>query len=131
MTTLAYRSGASPDDLKPDECTIRSSRAEDGLGELVKEQISGTGKTVRFWNLWFCAMREDNGQQELFAVPVNPRGPYIEKSANNRRTWGLADCGGGRWQVSPSIHFTGDEGKLSVWHQTPMLVNVPDGEPWQ
>ena len=128
---LQYRAGTSPDDLRPGECVVRGSRAEDGLGRLVSEQTSGTGKTVSFWNLWFCAIREDNGQQELFAGPVNPRGPYIEKSQNNRRTWGLADLGGGCWQISPSIHFTPDvPGGKSVWHQTPTIVGVPAGEPW-
>jgi hypothetical protein len=105
---LTYRRDSSPDDLQPGECVIR--------------------KTVdtSVWVLWFCALRDADGQQELFAVPVNPNGPYLEKEEGvRRRTWGLMKQDASTWQISPSIHFVG------IWHHTPKIIGVPSGEAWQ
>jgi hypothetical protein len=124
---LRYRPGAvDPDDLKIGECTIRRvSRWGQGtiLGE---ENAERDGIPVSLgWLLWFCVPRDSDRQQELFAVQVNPNGPYLEKDGTRRRTWGLAKAGEGTWQISPSINFEG------IWHHTPAIVGVPDGEPWQ
>ncbi len=109
MATLQYRAGVTLDDLVPGECTIR--------------RVVGL-EAGDWWNLWCCVLREDRPTEPfLFRVFVVPRGPH-GAGPGGKLAWGLADLGGGRWQVSPSI----DVGDL--WHQTPMLVGVPPGEPW-
>ena len=82
------------------------------------------------------------GELVDLAVPVNPNGTYVEHGPGGR-TWGLTRVGGGRWQVNPSIDVKqgpdapvfapGAEARSSgtIWHQTPVLVGVPDGEAWQ
>lgn len=69
------------------------------------------------------------------AVPVNPDGPYVEVGPSGRRTWGLARVGAGVWQVNPSVDVVGAKRpdgtrEPSLWHQTPRIVGVPDGERW-
>jgi len=113
MTELTYRSAVSPDDLRVGECTIRQAA---GLGS--------DGRT--WWNLWCCVQRADVPTEPLlFRVFVIPRGEHGPGPSPNQLAWGLTDLGNGRWQVHPSI----DHGAL--WHQTPVLVGVPSGEPWQ
>jgi hypothetical protein len=123
---LAYRSGAMPDDLAIDECTIRHAR--------------DTTTGVTWWLLWFYVRRDTDGEPEVFAVPVNPGGGFAESGLPGGRTWGLTRSLPGVWQVSPSInvldvddrqvHMGVQPGKSSLWHQTPTLLNVPAGEPW-
>jgi len=125
---LHYRSRVLVDDLKPGECTIHSA------GE-------GTGK--RWWNLWFYVPRETDGVLEAFVVPINPGGGFDPNGAGGK-TWGFTRAGDSRWQVSPSIAVLDDAGARAVttgaarppdskdlWHQTPAVVDVPYGEPWQ
>jgi hypothetical protein len=128
MTELRYRAHADPTDLAPGECTIRSAAHYDG-------------RAGRWWMLWFCVLRESDGQPEVDAVAVAPGGVYCEQGVGGR-TWGFKHDGPGRWQVSPSIHVLeqdptvpqpGPDGKpvmRTAWHQTPAVVGVPDGEPW-
>lgn len=122
---LTYRSSALIEDLAPGECTVhRASVAQGG----------------RWWLLWMRVYREDRaGVLTCIAVPVAPHGSYTEGGPGGR-TWGLMPAGGGRWQVSPSVDakvsgeklpgFAENNGR-SLWHQTPALVGVPDGEAWQ
>jgi hypothetical protein len=124
---LAYRSFVLVEDLRPGECTIH--RASDASGK-------------RWWLLWFHVYREDRAGERIdLAVPVNPNGSYLEQGPGGR-TWGLMPAGNGRWQVAPSIDSKDgstvfsvpgfhDHPARSVWHQTPVLVAVADGEPWQ
>lgn len=113
MTTLAYMSGVSPDDLKPGECTIRRA-----VGKGIDDRT--------WWNLWCCVWRADVPTEPfLFRVFVIPRAAHGPGPFPGQIAWGLNPAGEGRWQVSPSI----DHG--TYWHQTPTLVNVPEGEPWQ
>lgn len=122
---LAYRSSAPVEDLKPGECTVH--RAADSHGG-------------RWWMLWIYVYREDRaGELVDLAVPVAPNGGYNEGGPGGR-TWGLSNVGGGRWQVSPSIDVKASrkavpgfaqDPERSMWHQTPALVGVPDGEVWQ
>jgi hypothetical protein len=109
MTELRYRSFVDVDDLALDECTIHAA-VKDG---------APCG-----WHLWFLVAREDNGQPEVFRVPIIPGGSFNENGPAGK-SWGFTALGGGAWQVSPSIHYVG------IWHQTPKVVGVPAGERWQ
>jgi len=124
MTDLNYRSFVLVDDLQVGECTIHA--ASDGAR--------------RWWQLWFYVARETDGVPEAFVVPVFPNGSYHEDGAGGR-TWGFTAAGQGLWQVSPSINVVqdGDAKAIhagqhptlpSLWHQTPRVVGVPDGERW-
>ena len=121
MSELLYRPRAHVDELDVGECTIH--RAANDKGD-------------RWWLLWFRVSRDDTGQPADFAVPVNPCGPFVENGPGGR-TWGLTRLEHGAWQVSPSIDVQPDRSvhpgngpAPSQWHQTPVLVHVPDGEPW-
>ncbi len=121
---LRYRSPDRIVELCAGECTVR-----------------GTAAGARcWWQLW-CRVRYDDGSEHFVGVPVIPHGAYHENGAGGR-TWGLTRVGPGRWQVSPSIDVLSDDDARrlkvgqprrdqSLWHQTPALVGVPDGEPWQ
>jgi|GEM_PF-1955320 len=124
-TTLHYRSHVLIDDLALDECTVH--RATDKKG-------------ATWWNLWFHVARETDGEPEVFVVPVAPGGKYVENGPGGR-TWGFTNMGHGVWEVSPSINVLNDEDArravagvaptgASLWHKTPTVVDVPDGEPW-
>ena len=126
MTDLIYKSHSLIEDLQPGECTIHRCGTPDGK---------------RWWNLWFYVPRETDGVLEDFVVPVNPGGAYTENGLGGK-TWGFTKSGAGVWQVSPSINVLDDAGARAVqaggrpatpslWHQTPSVVGVPDGEPWQ
>jgi hypothetical protein len=135
VTTLCYRGNVGVEDLEVGECTIH--RAGDSSG-------------ARWWLLWFRVNRETDGQPDDFAVPVNPNGGWIELGSGGK-TWGLTridnpdKVGRWQWQISPSINVTGSRalhpgvhemaglapGYESLWHQTPIIVGVPDGEAWQ
>lgn len=122
MSELRYRINGSPDTLEPGECVVRGARA---AGEPHK----------RWWMLWFRVIRESDGLAETNAVPVHPHGDFTEYGVGGR-TWGLKLKAPGTWQVSPSIHVLEPDprepGKSrTAWHQTPVIVDVPDGEPWQ
>lgn len=130
MSVLKYISATLIDDLAVGECTMH--------------RASGAG-AARWWLLWFRVLRETDGQPEDFCVPMNPGGSSIENGPGGR-TWGLVCpkasaqdvvAGTKNWQVSPSINVltTGDavagpHPSSSLWHQTPEIVGVPDGEPW-
>jgi hypothetical protein len=108
---LRYKVGvADPfEDLAVGECTVWAlSRENERVG----------------WGLYFLANRSDNGKPEIFRVPIIVGGGFTE-SGPCGRSWGFTKIAAGTWQVSPSIHFPG------VWHETPRIVGVPDGEPWQ
>jgi hypothetical protein len=121
VTTLRYRPGVSVEALQLDECTIRGT----------------SGRGARWWMLWFVFRRID-GRIEHAAVPVLPHGAYTENGPGGR-TWGFRRAGPGAWQVSPSIdaqeadpHAPPRQPPVmrSVWHQTPLVVGVPEGQPW-
>jgi len=79
------------------------------------------------WYLCFGFIRTTDGQAEFRSIPVSPgSGPQ-----DDIHSWGLNRVGPGRWQVSPSI-LCRDGGRDSpeVWHETPAIVDVPEGEPW-
>ena len=123
--TLVYKSHALIEDLQLGECTVHRCGTTDGK---------------RGWNLWFYVARETDGVPEDFVIPVNPGGGYTENGPLGK-TWGFTNSGGGVWQVSPSINVVtlpsgtaiaaGVHPATSLWHQTPSVVSVPDGEPWQ
>ena len=120
MSTLKYRSRAMVEDLELGECTIH--------------RASGSA-AARWWQLWFYAPRDDDGQPEYFCVPVIPGGSYC--AGPGGKTWGLNRASATTWQVSPSINVLSDQDAVSgtheepsIWHQTPLLVDVPDDEPW-
>ena len=127
MTTLRYKAGADQDSLGLGECVVRGAC-----------KVSG----AHWWMLWFYVARDSDGATELFAVPVAPNGTYAEDGPGGR-TWGLTRTSTpGAWQVSPSIDVWSDEDNRrkergeprqdpSEWHQTPTIVDVPDGEAWQ
>jgi hypothetical protein len=121
MSTLQYKSNADIDDLVVGTCTMRRVTTSAG---------------ARYWNLWFCVNRETDGQPDIFVVPINPNGSYIENGLGGK-TWGLTATEPGTWQVSPSINVLntreahpGVHVLPSLWHQTPAVVGVPAGEPW-
>jgi hypothetical protein len=117
---LRYRHFVDVDSLALNECTVHA--CSDGVH--------------RWWQLWFHVARETDGQLEAFVVPIAPGGSYAE--IDGRKTWGLAALGDGVWQVSPSINVTKErethpgvwEKCGSLWHQTPKIIEVPDGVQW-
>jgi hypothetical protein len=114
------------------------------IGQCTIHRASGS-TAARWWLLWFSVRRDTDGQQELFCVPVNPGGGYLD-SGPGGKTWGLTcpssahqpDTGRKDWQISPSINVLEDSRDAhpgphpsgSAWHHTPEILNVPDGEPW-
>lgn len=132
MSVLRYRAHALIEDLAIGECTMHRASGSTG---------------ARWWQLWFHALRDSDGQPETFCVPVNPLGPFTE-SGPGGRTWGLtcpeasaqvAPAGTRNWMISPSIDVKDNRDAVagheasprpSLWHQTPEIVGVPDSEPW-
>ncbi len=123
MTVLRYRSKVDVEDLAIGECTMHRAANSDG---------------TRWWLLWIHVNRDNDGQPDDFAVPVNPNGSYIEAGPGGK-TWGLTLTESGVWQVSPSINVletgaihAGEHPASSLWHQTPTIVGVPEGaiEEW-
>lgn len=121
MSELRYRSAVDVDALAIGECTIR--RVNNASG-------------ANWWNLWFCVNRETDGVADYFVVPVLPGGTFTE-SGPGGKTWGLSRAEAGAWQVSPSINVLntgeahpGAHEAPSLWHQTPKIVDVPEGESW-
>ena len=121
MSDLHYRSFVYVDDLAVGECTIHRA---------------GNASGASWWLLWFRVNRETDGQPDDFGVPINPNGSFIEAGPGGK-TWGLNRAEPGAWQVSPSINVIntgevhpGEHGAPSLWHQTPKIVGVPDGEAW-
>ena len=121
---LKYRSFVMVEELAIDECTIHHATKGD----------------AKFLNFWFYVNRDSDGQPEVFCVPVIPNGSYTENGLGGR-SWGLTRSGDG-WQISPSIDvYTDADAKAvragqprheaSLWHNTPRVVDVPDGEAWQ
>lgn len=123
MTTLRYRSNVCVGALAIGECTVH--RCGDS-----------SGKT--WWMLWFYVNRDDNGQPLDAGVPFNPNG-VADPNGPGGKTWGLTRSGPNEWQVAPSINVLGSKAvhpgehdvEPSMWHQTPKIVDVPDGELWQ
>jgi len=121
VTTLQYTSFAEVDTLSVGQCTMHRC----------------AGQAGEFWHLWFRVERDDNRQPVTACVPVNPNGSY---NANGRggKTWGLTKTAPGTWQFSPSINVLESEDvhpgehptEKSIWHQTPAVAGVPDGESW-
>jgi hypothetical protein len=118
---MRYRADAEIEDLAVGECTMHRGAGPDGS----------------YWHMWFRALRETDGQPFDFCVPMKPNGAYSE-SGPGGKTWGLTNLGAGRWQVSPSINVlnTGDTHAgehptlPSLWHQTPVITDVPDDVKW-
>jgi hypothetical protein len=125
---LIYRSRVEIDDLAIGECTIRRC---------------SNSNAARWWQLWFHAVRDTDGQPEWFSVPVQI-GNYIENGPGGK-TWGLSlpvatqhDVPGTNvWAISPSInaldnrHATaGSHSNQSIWHHTPEIIGVPIDEKW-
>jgi hypothetical protein len=124
MSTLHYRSNVCVSDLQVGECTIHRA---------------GTSDNVRWWLLWFCVVSEVDGQQLDAAVPINPNGGYVADGPGGK-TWGLTQVSHDTtWQIAPSINVLGSRvahpgdhpTEVSLWHQTPPIVDVPNGEAWQ
>jgi hypothetical protein len=112
--------------LKLGECCIR--KCADALGN-------------RWWNLWFFVRRDDDPNETIeVAVPINP-GFGFPREGPGGKTWGFTKTEDGIWIVSPSIDVVRDvlirphpnrHGNLqSLWHHTPSVTGVPDGERWQ
>jgi hypothetical protein len=122
---LEYVPGAEPEELAPGQCTVRSS------GE--------HGTSRRWWLMWLCVERSDDGKPERRHLPVNPRG-YATSCSPGWGTWGLQPVEGEphAWQISPSIAMmerykdgvTGEVRDREIWHKTPKIVSVPDDEMW-
>lgn len=122
MSELRYRGyHVEPELLQVGECTVRATK----------------GDSADYWRLWFYVNRETDGQPEMMGVPLNVNGGWNE-SGPGGKTWGFNRAEPGAWQVSPSINVLatrdvhpGEHPAPSLWHQTPTIVGVPDGEPWQ
>ena len=85
----------------------------------------------------FAFVRTTDGKMEARSIPVVPHGDSCSTSVGPG--WGLKPLGGGCWQVSPSIRCLDREPDpqdpskdrdVEVWHHVPVVVGVPDGEPW-
>jgi hypothetical protein len=118
MSTLNYRPFAERGALNRDECLI----------------LPATNGQARWWMLHYRVLCND-GRDADFCTPINPNGPNLSNGPGGK-TWGLNRAEPGAWQVSPSIaianpiaHEPGEPAEL--WHQTPKIVGVPEGEPWQ
>lgn len=125
MSELRYVPDASHDggvhrlSLEENECTIFRSDGD-----------------PRFrWHLRIRHRRKNDGRLTDTAVPVFPN----EDAPKNKPGWGLKRVEAGRWQVSPSILVStrepdpNDPSKhrdVELWHETPAIVGVPDGERW-
>jgi|ERR1700679_3183103 len=121
---LVYHPGVMVEDLPIGGCTVRRTRLGDKL----------------WWALWLYVRRADTGEPTVFEVPIHVRGPYTEDPVAGKM-WGFTkSLEAGVWQVSPSINVLvgtdvvelhpGAHPSPSVWHETPRVVGVPEGEPW-
>lgn len=122
MSTLRYVVGASRDDgvslraLEENECTI--FKGDD-----------------RFpWHLRFSYRSKLDGMLYNGSVPIFPKA----ETPKSKPGWSLNRAPGG-WQVSPSILIStrrpdpADPDKwidIELWHETPLIVDVPEGERW-
>ncbi len=123
------------------ELRYRSDLGEQQLSQL-RENECTIFKKAQWWILAFCFRRTTDGKTEYRVVPVTPGGdPTPGVPTGGWGTWGLRPVPGaaGRWQITPSlacmvrIHDPVDPSKhidIEVWHQTPAIIEVPDGEPW-
>lgn len=111
------------------------------LGEGTVHRCGRGDQGPVWWLLWMCVTRDTDGQEVRYCVPVAPNGDYDEKGAGGK-TWGLRRDFGmrlGTWRVSPSVNVLlteevhpGEHREVgSQWHKNVVLVEVPDGEPWQ
>lgn len=115
MSLLVYRAVLWIGDLALHECTIRRARGPEGAA---------------WWQLWALVLRSA-GEPFYVGVPVNPNGPYLEAAPGRRRTWGLTRASATDWHISPSIDVKSHRpGEPSLWHETPVIVEVPEGERW-
>ncbi len=113
--------------LLPEECCIR---------------LAGDSSGARWWNLWFYVTRDGTSELCDLAVPLNPNGPFLPSGPGGKH-WGFNKTAAGVWSVSPSINVLAAAGSAtqlhpgdhpiaaSLWHHTPDVIGVPDGEPWQ
>ena len=123
---LRYRGGEhAKRDLQPGECTIFDNPYRHGN-----------------WLMAFRFIRATDGKPETRTIPVNPRGGPTNRDAAIGMTWGLQPIvrSPGQWQISPSVNCLdsvpdpNDASKnidVEVWHKVPVVVDVPEGEPWQ
>ena len=119
MSELRYRKDVARGDLQENECTI--APVGNGLAMMT-----------------YCFRRVTDGKLERRTLPVHPNGD----AGDTEHSWGLRPVdpkGSGRWQIAPSIRCmerirdSADPKKdidVEVWHETPTIINVPDGEPW-
>ena len=117
MSELRYRKDVYPSGPNP----VRPGPGECGIWR----PLGDTGP----WYLSFGFTRTTDGKSESRSIPVNVNGPPI----NEHNAWGLKRTDvPGRWQINPSIQCCdGNRDDLEVWHETPAIVDVPEGEPWQ
>lgn len=118
MSELRYRRGAKREDLGENECFVKGVGG--GLCSLV-----------------FRFRRVTDGKLETRTLPVRPNG----QAGGAEHAWGLNRTNvPGKWQISPSIaaqdivpdpDAPNGQRTIEVWHQTPAIVDVPEGEPWQ
>jgi hypothetical protein len=127
--TLRYAGyHVEPEDLKVNDCTIRTTTGENGAA---------------YPRLWFYVLSDEGVALEMLGVPLAPNSTYSEGGPGGK-TWGFTKTAAGVWQVAPSINVLqhpihgviihpGEhpEIKTSSWHHTPVVVGVPEGEPWQ
>jgi hypothetical protein len=119
VSELRYRQNTERDDLQENECTI--APVGGGLAMMV-----------------YCFRRKD-GKLERRTLPVRPNGD----AGDAEHSWGLrrsVPAAPGRWQIAPSIKCMERVRDLTdpkkdidveVWHETPAIIDVPEGEPWQ
>ena len=122
--SLQYKSHAMIDSLRLGECTIHRA---------------GNSNGSKWWNLWMCVARDSDKQEDYFCVPVNPNYDLVPNGPGGRH-WGLKKTGAGIWTVTPSVNVLSNNHVYpgphpnritSLWHHTPDIVFVPDGESWQ
>lgn len=123
MSELRYRVGLGAPNVHPDNFGLE-------VGECCVFNHAATGKPA-IWIMAFRFIRSTDGKPETRHIPAAPGLPYAGGSA----PWGLERAGANRWQISPSIQcwerVGGRDGKdVELWHETPAIVNVPEGEPW-
>ena len=123
MCTLRYRSNVCVSDLRVDECTIHRAGTADNARWYEPFGLIGTAASISSLPPSFST------QNHRSHVEAGPGG----------KTWGLTKTAAGTWQIAPSINVLGTRAvhpgahptEVSLWHETPAIVDVPDGESWQ
>ena len=85
------------------------------------------------WYFSFAFLRTTDGKPEHRSIPI----VVGRDLAPGERGWSLKKAAPGRWQIHPSIsclEYVKDKDEqpksVEVWHETPVIVGVPDEEPW-